>query len=221
MIQFYDKYVGSFEGQCLSEAVTSAGLGDPFAAGKVSYVRLRRLAGRRFPARPRSGLGLCADAYPPNGEKSTRRGWSVVMPPSTKNEKAAWELMKWHVLEEGYHARAEAAKNDTKRVWERKDRGEPMYWPTQACYLPTLKMLEEQYVSLLGDREKKAWAMGLDALKTGRTGCGTEMGVRPSEYWVEIDNATCTALSQDDGCRSDGRLQEEGAGSNRPGLGSH
>ena len=95
-----------------------------------------------------------------------------------------------------YYADNGRAKADTVRVWEREQiEGEPQYWPTQACYVPALKMLEDKYVSLLGDKQKKAWALGMDALENWTHGCGTEMGLAALEYWVEMDNNTRNALS--------------------------
>ena len=104
--------------------------------------------------------------------------------------------MRWTTGVEGWDARAEATLADVQRVWEREQiDGDPQYWPTQACYLPALQMLEEKYVSKLGEREQKAWALGIDALENWTHGCGSEMGVAALEYWVEMDNAARTALS--------------------------
>lgn len=198
MVNFYDKYVGSFEmANSFSQAITSAGIGDPFAAGKISIDASGDWEVGNWMKSPDLDWGAAPMPISQGGEKSTWScGWSVVMTPSTKQEKAAWELMKWHVLPEGYHSRAEAAKADILRVWEReKIAGEAKYWPTQACYKPTLKMLEDTYVSQLPEREKNAWALGMDALTNWTHGCGTEMGVAALEYWVEMDNAVKTALS--------------------------
>jgi ABC-type glycerol-3-phosphate transport system substrate-binding protein len=198
MVNFYDKYVGSFElANTFGQAINSAGLGDPFSAGKVSIDASGDWEVGTWMRNPDLEWDCAPMPISQNGEKSTWScGWSVVMAPSTKHEKEAWELMKWHVLPEGYHSRAEAQKADTLRVWEReKIKGEAKYWPTQACYLPTLKMLEDTYVSQLPELEKKAWALGMDALKNWTHGCGTEMGVAALQYWVEMDNAVKTALA--------------------------
>jgi ABC-type glycerol-3-phosphate transport system substrate-binding protein len=198
MVNFYDKYVGSFEmANTFGQAINSAGLGDPFAAGKVSIDASGDWEVGTWMKTPDLDWGAAPMPISQGGEKSTWScGWSMVMAPSTKQEKAAWELMKWHVLPEGYHSRAEAAKADTARVWAReKIAGDPMYWPTQACYKPTLKMLEDTYVSKLPEREKNAWTLGMDALNNWTHGCGTEMGVAALQYWVEMDNAVKTALA--------------------------
>jgi ABC-type glycerol-3-phosphate transport system substrate-binding protein len=198
MVNFYDNYVGSFElANAFSEAVSAAGLGFPFGAGKVAMTASGDWNVGDWLRIPDLNWGAAPMPIPPGGEKSTWScGWSVVMVPTTEKEDAAWELMKWHITPEGYHARAEASLADTIRVWDREQiEGDPQYWPTQACYLPTLEMLEQEYVSKLGEREQNAWAMGMDALQNWTHGCGTEMGVAALEYWVEMDNAVRSALS--------------------------
>jgi ABC-type glycerol-3-phosphate transport system substrate-binding protein len=198
MVNFYDKYVGSFEmANTFGQAINSAGMGDPFSAGKVSIDASGDWEVGNWMRVPDLDWDCAPMPVSPNGEKSTWScGWSMVMAPSTKHEKEAWELIKWHVLPEGFESRAVAAKADTADVWAReKIQGDPKYWPSQACYLPTLKMLEDKYVSLLPDREKKAWALGMDALENWTHGCGTEMGVAALQYWVEMDNAVKSALA--------------------------
>lgn len=198
MVQFYDKYVGSFElSNAFSEAITAAGLGDPFAAGKVAMTASGDWQVGDFLRIPNLDWGCAPMPIPPNGVKSSWScGWSVVMAPQSKNPEASFSLMKFLTDVDGWEARAEATKNDIVRVWQREQiEGEPKFWPTQACYLPALKMLEDKYVSVLGDREKKAWAMGMDGLKNWTHGCGTEMGLAALEYWVEMDNSTRNALS--------------------------
>jgi ABC-type glycerol-3-phosphate transport system substrate-binding protein len=198
MVKFYDNYVGTFElANAFSEGISAAGLGDPFGAEKVAMSASGDWQVGDWLRIPDLDWDCAPMPIPSGGEKSTWScGWSVVMSPSTKQEAAAWELIKWHVTPEGFRARAEASLTDTKRVWEREQiEGEPQYWPTQACYLPTLDMLEKEYVSKLGEREKKAWTLGIDALENWTHGCGTEMGVAALEYWVEMDNATRSALA--------------------------
>lgn len=198
MVQFYDKYVGSFElANAFSEGVSAAGLGEPFSAGKVSMSASGDWQVGDFLRIPDLDWDCAAMPISPNGEKSTWScGWSIVMAPSTKSPDQSWELLKWISTEPGWEARAAATMADTKRVWEReKIEGEPQFWPTQACYLPALKMLEDKYVSILGDKQKKAWALGMDALEHWTHGCGSEMGLAALEYWVEMDNGTRNALS--------------------------
>lgn len=200
MVNFYDKNVGSFElSVSFSEAITSAGLGDPFVAGKVSMTASGNWQVGDFLRSPDFDWDCAPMPIPPNGEKSTWScGWSIVMSPGTKQEKAAWELLKWHTTAaDGWKARADAQVEDMKRTWEReKIKGEAKYWPVLACHVPSLTMLEKDYVSKLGDREKKAWALSTDALKNWTHGCGTEMGVAALEYWVEMDNAVRSALAK-------------------------
>jgi len=198
LVDFYDKHVGSFElANAFSEGVTASGLGDPFVAEKVSMTA----HGDWFVGDLLRSPGVEWDCAPapisPSGEKSTWScGWSLVIPPSAKYPDAGWELLKWWTGVEGWQAYAEASKADTARVWAREQiTGDPKFWPTDACYLPALKMLEEQYVSQLGDVEKKAWALAMDALENWTHGCGTEMGLAALEYWVEMDNAARDALA--------------------------
>jgi ABC-type glycerol-3-phosphate transport system substrate-binding protein len=198
MVNFYDNYVGDFElANAFSEALTSSGLGDPFVAGKVSM----SAHGDWFVGDLLRSPGVDWDTAPmpiPNGGvKSTWScGFSIVMPTTSTHQDEAWELMRWISGVEGWEARAAATLADITTTWEREQiEGEPQYWPTQACYLPALQMLEEQYVSKLGEREQRAWSLGIDALENWTHGCGTEMGIAALEYWVEMDNAARAALS--------------------------
>ncbi len=198
MVDFYDQYIGDFElANAYSEAATSAGLGEPFVAGKVAMVADGDWTVGSLLRSPSFEWDTAPMPIPPGGEQSTWScGFSLVMPPSVKSPDEAWELMRWTSGVEGWDARAEATLADTQRVWEREQiDGEPQYWPTQACYIPALQMLEEKYVTKLGEREQKAWALGIDALENWTHGCGSEMGVAALEYWVEMDNAARTALS--------------------------
>ena len=198
MVNFYDKYVGDFEtANAFSQALTSTGLSDPFLAEKASLSAHGDWFVGDLLRVPSIDWGAAPMPLPPGGEKSTWScGFSIVMPPSSKNQDAAWDLMRWIVTEEGWHARAAATLADTETTWKREQiEGDPQYWPTQACYLPALQMLEDEYVSKLGEREQAAWALGLDALENWTHGCGSEMGVAALEYWVEMDNAARSALS--------------------------
>jgi len=198
MVDFYDKYVGDFEmTNAFSQSITSSGLADPFHAGKSSMSatgdwtvgELLRIPDIKWDAAPMP--------IPSGGEQSTWScGYSIVMAPNTKNPEAAWDLMKWTATEPGWEARADATLVDVEAAWAREQiEGEPQFWPTQACYIPALTMLEEKYVSKLGEREQRTWKMGIDALENWTHGCGTEMGVAALEYWVEIDNAARAALA--------------------------
>lgn len=198
MVNFYDKYVGDFElANAFSDAVKAAGLGDPFVAGKVSM----SAHGDWFVGDLLRSPGVDWDTAPmpiPNGgEKSTWScGFSIVMAPSSTHTDEAWELMRWMTGVEGWEARATATLADITATWEREQiEGEPQFWPTQACYLPALQMLEEKYISKLGEREQRAWHLGIDALENWTHGCGSEMGVAALDYWVEMDNAARAALS--------------------------
>lgn len=198
MTEFYDKYVGDFEtANAFSAAITSTGLADPFVAEKASMAA----TGDWFVGDLLRAPDIEWDAAPmpiPNGgEKSTWScGFSIVMAPTSQNQDATFELLRWFTTEPGWEARAAATLTDVQAYWEReKIEGEPQYWPTQACYIPALNMLEEKYVSKLGEREQRAWKLGLDALENWTHGCGTEMGVAALEYWVEMDNAARSALA--------------------------
>jgi len=198
MTDFYDKYVGDFEtANAFSQAITSTGLSDPFLAEKASM----SATGNWFVGDLLRTPSIEWDAAPMpisnGGVKSTWScGFSIVMAPSSQHQDAAWDLIRWITTEEGWDARAAATLADTEATWAReKIEGEAKYWPTQACYIPALNMLEEKYVSKLGEREQRAWKLGLDALENWTHGCGTEMGVAALEYWVEMDNAARSALA--------------------------
>ena len=198
MVNFYDSYIGEFElANAFSEAVSSAGLGQPFIAGKTSIDATGNwVVGDLFRS-PGVDWDVAPMPIPDGGVKSTWScGWSLVMPPSAKYPDAAFELMRWWTGLEGWEAKAVATLADTERYWEReKIEGDPQFWPELAVYLPAQKMLEEKYVSKLDATAKKAWDLSVDALNNWTHGCGTEMGVAALEYWVEMDNAVRSALS--------------------------
>lgn len=198
MVDFYDKYVGDFETtNAFSQSIQSTGLADPFYAEKASMSAtgdwtvgdLLRIPSIEWDAAPMP--------LPNGGVKSTWScGFSVVMAPSSAHTDETWDFMQWAATEPGWEAKAAATLADVQATWEREQiEGEPQYWPAQACYLPALAMLEEKYVSKLGEREQRTWKMGIDALENWTHGCGTEMGVAALEYWVEMDNAARGALS--------------------------
>ena len=197
MVKFYDKYVGDFEtANAFSQALNSTGLSDPFLAEKASMSAHGDWFVGDLLRKPEIDWAVAPMPLPPGGVKSTWScGFSIVMAPSSKHQEEAWNLMKWVTTEEGWEARAVATLADTEATWKReKIEGNPQFWPTQACYVPALKMLEDKYITKLGDREKGAWKLGLDALEHWTHGCGSEMGVAALEYWVEMDNAARSAL---------------------------
>ena len=198
MVDFYKKYVGDFETtNAFSQSITSTGLADPFHAGKASMSatgdwvvgELLRIPDIKWDAAPMP--------IPNGGEKATWScGFSVVMADASKHQDEAWDFMQWAATEPGWETKAAATLADVQAQWEREQiQGEPQYFPQLACYLPALQMLEEKYVTKLGDREQRAWALGTDALENWTHGCGTEMGVAALEYWVEMDNAARSALA--------------------------
>jgi multiple sugar transport system substrate-binding protein len=198
MMDFYDKYVGDFEtANAFSQAITSTGLSDPFVAEKASMSATGDWFVGDLLRAPAIDWAAAPMPIPEGGEKSTWScGFSIVMAPSSQHQDQAWDLMKWLTTADGWDARATATLADVQATWAReKIEGEPQFWPTQACYLPALKMLEEKYISKLSDREKAAWSLGLDALNNWTHGCGSEMGVAALEYWVEMDNAARSALA--------------------------
>ena len=198
MVKFYDTYIGEFElANAFGDSVRSAGLGDPFIAGKTSMSATGNWVVSNLFRSPGVDWDVAPMPFPPAGEKSTWScGWSVVLPPSAKYPEAAWELIRWWTGLEGFEAEATATVADTARYWEReKIEGDPQYWPSLAVYLPAQRMLEDKYVSKLDATAQKAWHLSLDALANWTHGCGTEMGVAALQYWVEMDNAARNALS--------------------------
>ncbi|MHB0855932.1 MAG: extracellular solute-binding protein, partial [Anaerolineae bacterium] len=199
LVKFYDNYIGSFEmANSFSQGVTSAGLGDPFRAEKVSMTAHCDTIINELLRNPDLEWDVAPMPIPPNGEKSSWScGWSLVIPPSAKYPDAAWELMHWWTATaDGWHSLADATKADTARYWEREQiDGEPLFMPQDAVYLPAQKMLEEEYVKTATPTMQKAWALSMDCLAGWTHGCGTEMGVAALEYWVEIDNAVRSALA--------------------------
>jgi multiple sugar transport system substrate-binding protein len=200
LVNFYDKNVGDFEiANAFSEGVQSAGLADPFIAGKTAMTAhgnwfvgdLLRSPGVEWAAAPMP--------IPAGGVQSTWScGFSYVLAPEAQHPDEGWEFMKWVTGVDGWHARAQATVADVQRTWEREQiEGDPQYWPELACYLPALQMLEDEYVSQLGEREQQTWALSRDALENWTHGCGSEMGVAALEYWVEMDNAARAALSHE------------------------
>ena len=86
MVDFYDNYIGDFElANAYSEAATSAGLGEPFVAGKVAMVADGDWTVGSLLRSPSFGWDTAPMPIPPAGEKSTWScGFSLVMPPSAK-----------------------------------------------------------------------------------------------------------------------------------------
>ena len=198
MVDFYKKYVGDFETtNAFSQSITSTGLADPFHAGKASMSAtgdwvvgdLLRIPDIQWDAAPMP--------VPNGGTQATWScGFSVVMAAASQHRDEAWDFMQWAATEPGWEAKVAATLADVEAYWTREQiEGEPQYWPQQACYLPALNMLQEKYVSKLGEREQRTGAMGIDALENWTHGCGTEMGVAALEYWVEMDNAARSALA--------------------------
>ncbi|MEM7134091.1 MAG: extracellular solute-binding protein [Chloroflexota bacterium] len=198
MVNFYDNYVGDFEiANAFNEATKSAGLGQPFVAGRTAMsANGNWFVGDLFRS-PGIDWGTAPMPIPDGGEKSTWScGWSYVLSPDAVHPDEGWQFMSWIIGIEGWRAEANATIEDTARMWEREQLdGEPQYWPRLACYLPALQMLEEEYVTQLDERAQGTWALTRDALENWTHGCGSEMGVAALEYWVEMDNSTRAALS--------------------------
>jgi len=198
MVDFYDTYLGSFEiTSAFAEGSEAHGISDLFILEKVAMVAHCDTITWQLLRKPSLDWDLAPMPIPPEGEKSSWScGWSIVMPPSAKHPEEAWEFMKWWTGLEGWRARAKAYKAETARIWEREEiEGEPLYMPWDAVYIPAVKMLEEEYISVLPDLLQKQWNMSMDCLANWTHGCGTEMGVAALEYWVEIDNAVRSALA--------------------------
>ena len=200
MVEFYDKNVGDFEiANAFNEASQSAGLGQPFVAGKTAMSANGNWFVGDLLRSPGVEWNVAPMPIPEGGVKSTWScGFSYVLAPDAQHPDEGWEFLKWVTGIEGWQARAAAVVADTQRTWEREQiEGDPQYWPELACFLPALQMLEDEYVSQLGEREQNAWALSIDALENWTHGCGSEMGVAALEYWVEMDNSTRAALSHE------------------------
>jgi ABC-type glycerol-3-phosphate transport system substrate-binding protein len=200
MVDFYDNYVGDFElANTFSQGISAAGLGSPFDAGKVSMVADGNWSVASRLRDPDLDWDAAVMPIPLGGELATWScAWNLVMPPTVKHPEAGWELMKWWTTEEGWRAEAEAQKAETARVWQREQiEGVPQYWPTLACYLPALEMLEDEFISELGEREQRTWGVQQTLLYNYTRGCGGEMGLAALTYWVEMDNETRMALSHE------------------------
>jgi ABC-type glycerol-3-phosphate transport system substrate-binding protein len=198
LVDFYDNYLGSFEiVSAFSELASSMGLGDLFVSEKISMVAHVDTVVMGLLRSPDLDWDVAPMPVPPDGEKSSWScGWSVVMPPSARYPEMAWELMRWWTTIEGWHSRAKAYKEETIRIWEREQiEGEALYYPWDAVHLPSVKMLEEEYIAELPDLLKKSWGISMDCLANWTHGCGTEMGVAALEYWVEMDSAVRNALA--------------------------
>lgn len=197
MVSFYDKYLGSFEITSAFTAGVTGPLPDHFIMEKVSMVAHCDTVVGSLLRKPDLEWDVAPMPIPPGGEKSSWScGWSIVMAPSAKAPDAAWTFMSWWTGLDGWRARAKVYKEETARMWEREQiKGEPLYMPWDAVYLPAVKMLEEEYISVLPDLLKKHWTLSMDCLANWTHGCGTEMGVAALQYWVEMDNAVRAALA--------------------------
>ena len=185
----------------------------------------RRLGRRRAAAHPRHQVGCRAHACAQRwGEghlvlrlldrdgadapsTRTKHGTSCSGPPPSRAGKPR-RLPRWPTSRRSGSASRSRASPSTAR-------SSPATCPPSRCW-------KTKYVSKLGDREQRAWTLGIDALENWTHGCGTEMGVAALEYWVEMDNAAALgAGAQDLARRGDGYLQGQGPGSDRPRLGGH
>ena len=197
MVDFYKKYVGDFETtNAFSQSIQSTGLPIRSMRARHRCRRPARVVGELLRI-PDINWDMAPMPLPNGGEKATWScGFSIVMAAAAQHQDEAWEFMQWTATEPGWETKAAATLADVEADRSREQiQGEPQYFPQQACYLPALKMLEDRYVTKLGDREQRAWKLGLDALDNRTHGCGTEMGVAALEYWVEMDNAARSALA--------------------------
>jgi len=199
MVDFYDNYLDSFEMSAgFQQGYQTAELG-LFELGRVSMVGHGDWMLRLFARLPDLEYGAAPMPIPPEGEMSSWScGWSAVVSAAAKHPEAAWEFVKWWTGIEGHRAAAEARNAETVRRWERDQiKGEPIYVPAQAVYIPAAEMLEEEYVSKCSEKIQEEYALCMDCLMNWTHGCGTEMGLAALQYWVEIDNAVRVATAHE------------------------
>ena len=199
LVNFYDNYVGDFEAaNAFQQSVNSAGLGDPFIAGKVSMSATGNWVVRDILRSPGIVWDTAPMPIPPGGEKSTWScGFNIVMAPDSQHPAEAFQIMQWFTGIDGWDALAAADLADVKRTWEREQlEGDPQFWPRLACYLPALEAMEQKYIPQLGETEQRTWELTVDALQNWTHGCGSVMGLAALQYWVEMDNAARNALSK-------------------------
>jgi multiple sugar transport system substrate-binding protein len=197
LVNFYDKYLGSFEIASAFNQGFATQTQDLFAQQRVSMVITTDDAMNFYLRFPQLDFIMSPAPIPPKGEKSSWScGWTFVIAPEAKHPDEAWQYIKWQTGVDGWRAIAEAEKAETLRLWQREQvPGEPQYMPHEACYIPATDMLVKEYISKLPEQRQKEYALGIDCLKSWTHGCGTEMGVAALSYWVEIDNAFRAALS--------------------------
>ncbi|MHB1295036.1 MAG: extracellular solute-binding protein [Anaerolineae bacterium] len=199
MIKFYDNYVGSFElANSFSDGISSAGLGDPFNAGKISMSADGDWAVETRLRKPDLDWNVAPMPIPEGGQSySWSCGYCWVIPPSAKYPDAAWQAVKWLTGIPGWKAMADASVEDVARTWEREQiEGDPYYWPQDPDYIPAYDMVTTDYIAKMPDHLQEVWSVGQDMLMNHSTGCGTDlMGLAALEYWTEMDNAVRSALS--------------------------
>lgn len=197
LVNFYDKYLGSFEIASAFNTGFATQTQDLFAQERVSMQITTDDAMNMYLRFPNLDFAMSAAPVPPNGEKSSWScGWTFVIAPEAKHPNEAWSYIQWAAGLDGWRAIAESEKAETTKLWEREQvPGEPLYMPHEACYIPSTDMLVKEYVSKLPQQRQDEYNLGIDCLKSWTHGCGTEMGVAALTYWVEIDNSVRAALS--------------------------
>lgn len=194
----YDKHMGiSFEQVSAFDQGFTTQTQDLFIQQKVSMIITGDWMLNTYSRFPDLNWAMVPAPIPPEGEKSSWScGWGFVIAPESKHPEEAWEWIKWITGVEGWRAVAEGNLAETKKQWEREQiPGEPIFVPSEACYLPAVAMLEKEFVAKLPEKLQKEYELGIDCLKNWTHGCGTEMGLAALTYWVEMDNAARNALS--------------------------
>ena len=197
LVNFYDKYLGSFEIASAFNQGFATQTQDLFAQQRCS-MQITTDDSMSFYLRfPDLDFAVSPAPFPETGEKSSWScGWTFVIAPEAKHKDEAWDFIKYMSGVDGWRLIAEADKAETAKLWEREQvPGDPLYVPHEACYKPATEMLEKEYVAKLPQERQDEYAMGIDCLNNWTHGCGSEMGVAALTYWVEIDNAARSAMS--------------------------
>ncbi len=173
---------------------------DPFAQGMVSmcsYGNWMIDFYARFPDLDYDGTGrMPVPAAMKDKQVNWSCGWTFVIDPNTKYYEEGWEFVKWVIGPEYVKAAGTVGLQLQTEEWERQQLpGKPIFAPTPPTYKPAMDVMQQEYYSLLPERQKVMMERYLES-ETFAVGCGKIAGLAAAEMWVGFKNAWESALTK-------------------------